>query len=457
LRYKGLKTERDVDLLIEWMLEPVVGSKVNCNFEGHVAPRKFVYDVLLDRVQNFIVWANRGGSKSYLSGLVTWARSSFKPRMETTILGGSFEQSEKSYKAMSDFWRATKVEDRWLESEPMRSGTKWVNGSIVSVLTASTKSARGPHPQALIMDEIDEMEEDVYVAALSQPQSKYGIKASLGKLSTNHRIGGMMDIAVEKAKETGSPVYKWCIWECLKPCLDYKCSTCKLTKYCPGEQMKKADGYYEVEDLIAKFYDLSEATLQTEWFCNKRGRSDLVYGSQYDEKIHSGPGVPSFNPSKRAHVSVDWGGTLPFSVGVWQKFEKQWVRVDEVYMPNTTNKRLLKECKKKAWWKNVKEGVADPNRPDLISEWSDEHVSLYKAKTDVDVGIESVRDCLAPVLGDPKILINSKCKYWIMEAGSYAEKNGKPVKAFDHAMDDTRYFVMKYIKPRIHAGVRSLS
>jgi len=70
-RQKGLKTEEDIEDLINWLGEPKFSKKVICRTEGHVAPFTFVRDVLLDRVQNFIVWANRGGSKSYLFGLVT--------------------------------------------------------------------------------------------------------------------------------------------------------------------------------------------------------------------------------------------------------------------------------------------------------------------------------------------------------------------------------------------------
>jgi len=458
-RRRGLKNDMDVYLLTKiGLVDPIIGTRKNCNADDHTAPFSFVADVLLNRVQNYIVWANRAGSKSYLAGLITWVRSSFLSKMETSILGGSLEQSEKSYKAMGDFWKTTDMIDEYLVGEPIRMRTVWKNGSVASVLTASQKSVRGPHPQSLIQDEIDEMDEDVYMAALSQPQSKHGIPASLGRLSTNHKLGGVMDTALEKALESGTSIYKWCIWECLESCKDYSCSTCKLGTYCPGQHMKKADGYYPISDFIQKLYELSEISLQVEWFCVKVGRDDLVYGAQYDEELHSPMSLPGVNLELPVYLSIDWGGTNPFSVGVWQNVKGLgWVRADEIYQGHTTNQRLLNKLKELPWWKNVKEGVADPSRPDLIQEWKDAKVHVYKARNDIEPGIEAMRNALAPVLGNPRIFINRKCKAWRTEVKAYYEKNGTPVDELNHAMDETRYFVMRHIAKKKQVRIRRLT
>lgn len=411
------------------------------------------------KVWDFIVWANRSGSKSFLGGLATWVKSSFTPRLETVILGGSFEQSQKSYKAMNDFWDSDVLAEEYLDDAPSMSKTVWRNKSIVSVLTASQKSVRGPHSQRLLMDEIDEMDEDVYKAALSIPLSKHGLRSSIGKLSTNHNIGGVMDTALEKAKDSGVKIYKWCIWECMESCRDYRCSTCPLSKYCPGKHMKEADGYYKISDFVQKMNELSEMNLQVEWFCEKVGRDDLVYGAQYDEYRNSPVTLPGYDENKRVVLSIDWGGTNPFSIGVWQFFKEleAWVRVDEFYEGNTTTQRVLKKIRKKPWFGNIKEAVADPSGADQIKQFRDAGIDVLKAFTDVETGIESTRDALAPALGNPKIYVNRICRNWRREVNSYFEKKGKPVKENDHAMDETRYFVTRYVKTKREARVRSLT
>jgi len=451
----GLKTDADVAGYLTWLREPVIGTKVNCGQPDHVSPFRFVSDILTRRVLDFLVWANRSGSKSYLAALIVWSLSSFVRRMETTVLGGSGEQSSRVYRAMNSFWSLTNLGNDYLASEPTRRLTEWKNGSRVAVLLASQRSVRGPHPNFLLMDEIDEMAPDIYTAALSQPQSKFGIPAAIGKLSTNHKAAGVMDVAIASAARTKTPVYKWCIWECLESCRDFHCSTCPLTAICPGEQMKQADGYYKMADFIEKLSELSQAVLTLEWLCLKVGRTDLIYGAEFDEAVHCGPGVPGFARDLPALISLDWGGVHPFSLGVWQYFAElpAWVRVDEIYQAGITNTRLIDIARKQAWWVNIRGGVADPSRADLIGEWAEAGVKLDPADNAVDAGIDTVRNALKPVIGNPLFYANAKCKGWRTEIQTYIERNGRPVKANDHAMDETRYFARwKLLTKRARRG-----
>ncbi len=605
LRKGKIRTDEDVAKLIAWLREPRIGKAVNCRNQDHTPPFRLVADVLSGRVLDYIAWANRSGGKTYLAGLIAWVSSGFTSGLETTILGGSFEQSGKVYEAMNGLWGMTGLQDLYLLTDPTKKKTKWKNGSYVSVLTASTKSTRGPHPHRLILDEVDEMNEDVYRAALSQPMAKKGIKAGLGKLSTNHKFGGMMDQAVENARAAGIPIYKWCvtggtlvrtdrgeipiqemdgtervltldgyrkidfvgetgknqvlriktngnrelqctsdhliftkkgwkpagelrqgdeifghlpkkprnraldfnrdrasgfksrggeiivldrireiekevfpvpvfdltikdgpphffaagilvhncIWEVMASCRDLNCSTCKLSPWCPGKHMKESQGYYGPEDFIQKLENLNEHSLQVEWFCNKIGRDDLVYGSQFEEEIHAGMGIPDFDPNRKAYISLDWGGTDPFSLGLWQEFDIGWVRVDEIYLQNSTNTVLINQAKKRPWWGNISEGVADPSRPDLIKEWRAEGIILTGANNEIDAGIETVRNCLQPILGPPRFYVNRhRCRSWLAEIKGYLQKNGHPIDRNNHAMDETRYFCMWKISRPLRRG-----
>lgn len=448
LRMNGITTDADVVNLLTWLEEPVISTRCNCGKPDHQPPFRFLSDVLTGRVTDFLVWASRAGSKSYLAGLLTWVNSSAFSNLETVILGGSLKQSEKAFIAMNSFWSNSGLQDEFLLGEPTQSMTRWANGSQVSILAASPKAVRGPHPQRLILDEIDEMASDLYQASLSQPISKRGLKSGVGKLSTNHRYGGVMDEAVEQAMTRGTAFYKWCVWDVLEPCRDYSCSTCKLLSFCPGMRMKSADGYYKIEDFVQKLYDLSLLTLQVEWFCDKIGRSDLVYGTEFDEELHCPPNLPSLDLNRGVFLSIDWGGEV-FSVGLWQFFEDWgWVRVAELYRRNTTNERLLEEASHAEWWPNVQAAVADPARDDLIRSWKDKGIPIIGAKNDIQPGLEAVRAALRPVLGRPRFYVNRLCKDWRREVMSYRQKNGKPVDKDNHSQDETRYFTMWQIAAR---------
>lgn len=243
-----------------------------------------------------------------------------------------------------------------------------------------------------------------------------------------------------------------CIWECIESCRDYRCSTCELSGLCPGTAMKEADGYYKITDFVAKLKTLSYSMLARDWLCIKVGMGDTVYEQEWDEKLHI-VSVPLMD--KPVVLSVDFGGVDPFSIGVWQEApaelggKETWIRVAELYMrsdeESVTNQRVIERAKKAPWWKRVKEIIPDNSRPDLIQEWREAlpnaTMTVIDKKT-VDEGIERVKSALKPVIGIPRILVNRICMHFREEIMMYAVKNGKPIDAYNHSMDETRYFAL---------------
>lgn len=455
-----LRTDEDVALFTAALGAPILGTKVNCEQKDHTSPFRVVADVITGRVEDYIAWANRSGSKTYsIGGFCTWYKSSILNRFQTTILGGSEAQSKLSYEAMNDFFRLTETEKTLLKPPGLKkTSADWLNGSSVSILTASTKSVRGPHTQCLLLDEVDEMDEEVYESALSIPQEKYDIPSSLGMFSTNHNVEGLMDKAVQHAEENDIKVYKYCVWECLESCKDYECSTCKLSRWCPGKQMKQADGYYKIRDFIKKLGRISEDMLSRDWFCLKIGHGDTVYLNEYKKDLHL-VSIPLRDAP--VELSLDWGGADPFSAGVWQKIadtheygEDSWVRVAELYLPSVDksvhNGIFIKEARKKPWWKYIRVVVCDSSRPDLIQQWKealpDSVKFVLSDKKSIDDGIEVVKSVLAPADGPPHIYINRTCRDWIREVKMYRRKKITDtdwiiVDKNNHAMDETRYWV----------------
>ncbi len=428
----------------------VVGTKCLCGNPDHTPQFRAVSDVLRDVALYYVIWACRSGSKTFLfGGLNAWVKSCSKPRYETKILGGSRDQSLLSYQAMKLFRDETDPMNSRLIRDIMQSRAEFVNKSEVSILTASRTSVRGPHPQALLLDEVDEIDEQIYQDALSQPMSKFGHKAVLGMFSTNHNVMGQMDRALANAKERGHSIYRYCIFECLASCRDFSCSTCKLSELCPGEQMKEADGYYGVEDFIQKLNTLSYSMLSRDWLCIKVGLGDTVYEQEWDERLQL---ISISLRQVPVVLSVDFGGVAPFSVGVWQEAPDElggkgtWVRVTELYMQSaeesTTNAQVIARAKKAPWAKLVHEIIPDNSRPDSIQEWREAfpHAKITIVTKDVDGMIERVKSALKPVLGAPKMLINRICLHFRQEILMYKVKNDKPVDANNHTMDDTGYF-----------------
>lgn len=452
-----MATDQDVTEFLAALQVAVVGTKHICRQPDHQAQFRAVSDILRGVALYYVVWACRSGSKTFLfGGLDTWVKSCSRKRYETKILGGSKDQSLLSYEAMKLFRDETDPLNSRLRRDIMQSKAEFINKSQVSILTASRTSVRGPHPQCLKLDEVDEIDGQIYEDALSQPTSKFGHSASLGMFSTNHNVSGQMDKAIANALDRGHSVFKYCIWECLESCRDYECSTCPLEAICPGEQMKEADGYYKIEDFINKLHTLSWSMLNRDWLCIKTGLGDTVYEQEWNEDIHL---VSVSLMDKPVVLSLDWGGVDPFSAGVWQEAPRElgegaWIRITELYMQSseesTTNARFIARAKTMPWWSKVKEVIPDNSRPDLIQEWREalpDHVKFtVEDKKTIDEGVECVKAALAPVLGPPKIYVNRICMHFRQEISMYAVKDGKIVDKFNHTMDETRYFVKAKLK-----------
>lgn len=436
----GINTVGELVLFLRNVLDVRIPNSRMCNNKSHSHPFQLFSDMFFSKVNDAVGLANRSGGKSFNAGILTFLKSIW-PGSSTRILGGSVDQSDKSYQAFADCWEISELGPELLKTDVQIKKTKLKNKAEVEILTASLKSVRGPHQPNLILDEVEEMEEKIYNASLSQPQSKGKMKASTLRLSTRHRAGGLMSRVIDTYKEKHLVLYIWCIWEVLESCKDYSCSRCPLLSICPGKQMKNATGYYTVEDLIKKMYQLDEESLESEWFCEKPSRKGLVY-KKFDEDIHKID--CDFNSSLPLALSIDWGGIDPFVVLVWQKIAGRGdVIVDEVYQGNTDNQAIIQICKSKPWWDYAQGQPAycDPARQDLIGEWRTAGVNATGMRSTLD-DINLVRAKIAPMRGEPTLFVNRKCKMVIWEANHYRiDKDGHPIDKNNHTWDPIRYYI----------------
>lgn len=123
---------------------------------------------------------------------------------EVTILGGSGEQST----------RVLEYLQKWSSAEDnVQRRTKYSSGGQVTALMASTKSARGPHPQRMRLDEVDEMDLPILDAAMGQPMASRIIAKQTVMSSTHHYADAAFTEVLKRASENGWPVYEWCYKE----------------------------------------------------------------------------------------------------------------------------------------------------------------------------------------------------------------------------------------------------
>jgi hypothetical protein len=195
--------------------------------EHHEAPFTAFADAYFAR-NTVTVWkASRGfGGKSMLLALLGLCESVFLGA-KVNILGGSGEQSERVLNYINGeempeaFWNAPDAPKHLIvggsDSEVADNARgvtkkmiKLTNGGYLKALMASSRSVRGPHPQRLRLDEVDEMDLSIFDSALGQPMKRFGIEEQVVASSTHHYANGTMTEILKRSIEKGWKTYEWC-------------------------------------------------------------------------------------------------------------------------------------------------------------------------------------------------------------------------------------------------------
>ena len=172
--------------------------------------------------------------------------------------------------------------------------------------------------------------------------------------------------------------------------------------------------------------------------------SGLVYPMFSEERCVAQP--PAW--CQEYYLSCDYGTVNPFSLGLWGLRDGVWYRIAEFYHDSRatgrqmTDEEYYRQLEILAGNRAVIGVVADPSAASFL-ECIRRHGRFrpIPGKNDVVPGIARVADALQK----GRIKIGPRCRDAIREFGSYRWDDGaredKPVKEFDHAMDEIRYFV----------------
>jgi len=188
---------------------------------NHCSPFEAFADAFFAR-NSLAVWkASRAfGGKSFLLAILAMSEA-VALGASVNLLGGSGEQSQRVHKYMTGedpnakgkFWEYPQAPRNLLKTDPLKRETNLTNGGYIKALMASQTSVRGPHPQRLRLDEVDEMKQSIYDSAMGQTMGTEGIPAQTVASSTHQHSDGVMTEAIRFASERGFPVYEWCYKE----------------------------------------------------------------------------------------------------------------------------------------------------------------------------------------------------------------------------------------------------
>ena len=310
-----------------------------CNY--HKSPLDIMWDAYTDQ-HDFMVWlASRGAGKTLNVAILNYLETVFKPNCEIKCLGGSLEQSKLMVKYAKEIWSKPLVPKHMLIGAVTGTSYQLTNGSSISALASSGTSARGAHPQRLRLDEIDEMDREIYDAAMGQPVERHGIPSHVFCISTMQHAGGLMSqVMGEAIGREGSQVYETCILDVTEP---YGFTSKKEMEKRKSRTTKKM---WETE------YLLQRPTLQ---------------GSVFDyESVETSyrrtQGVLAQFRNWKIEFGIDWGHTmsvLSFFACSENKFA--WIKSYEYEYWEL-------ESKCKDMWKKINEMCATEGYTDMLSK-----------------------------------------------------------------------------------------
>lgn len=252
--------------------------------DEHESPLDALWDAYADE-SDFAIWhAMRGSGKTQLLAVLSWLESVFKTNCGTTILGGSLEQSQRGVAYLNQLWDLPHVPGHILDGEPMGMGYKLKNGSWVRALAASSKSVRGPHPQRLRLDEVDEMAPTIFDAALGQPMAKGGIPANIVASSTLQYAHGMMADLIDNRHDRGANLYRWCV-----------------------EEVREPRGFWRNEEIAQKYRQVTKAMWDSEYLLKRPTLKGSIYDFELVEKAWERGRKKKWDERIPTEAGIDWG------------------------------------------------------------------------------------------------------------------------------------------------------
>jgi hypothetical protein len=349
--------------------------------------------------------------------------------------------------------------DELLAGPVLKGKCRFSNGSGVEVLTQSAASVRGQHIQKLRCDEVELFDEDVFSAAKFITQSKAEIAAGMEMISTMHRPYGLMQRIVSSAKQSETPVFKWCMWEVIERCTDRGCSQCPLSDDCQGKA-KNVDGYLKIDDCISAMRRASRAGWEAEMLCKRPSKENVVFDG-FDPDVHV-KGI-DYNANLPLYRAIDFGYVNPF-VCLWiQVDEEGVVRVIDEYVRNRATVEVnAKQVKKRTpggeervaatFCDPAGKGVNDVTGTGSIRELRDVGIITRYRKSRILEGLELIRRAIRVGDGSSRLVISARCQrlieamrcYHYPEGGKAASELPFKDGLYDHPIDALRYFFVNY-------------
>lgn len=452
--------------------------------QGHDAPFDYVSAAFFGPAPgespDLVVWANRGGGKTFLGAVATALDLLFKPGIQVRLLAGSVEQAQKMYAHLRALFERPALETH-VDGKITEKRLRLSNGSAAEILAQSQASVRGTRVQKIRCDEVELFDPDIWDAVqLATRSAQCGpaqVRGAIEALSTMHRPHGLMARLVEEgAANRRRRLFKWGVVDVLGPCgPEHVCQTCALHPECMGrakERSPGACGHMSVEDAVTMKKRVSLSVWNSEMLGLRPQRSDCVFETfsagahvveeepRLDEPGEAERGAKGPPPALLV-AAMDFGFRAP-TVILWGVLRDGVLTiVDEHVRRNIVFKdhvaTLLEHPRGRPSFTAI-----DPAGRQVNGHTGTSSASMLKDAglrprwriMSIHEGLELVRARLTPADGSPpRLRIHRRCVELIRAMETYHYDAGKPESLVpekdgpDHAVDALRYLVSVLDRP----------
>lgn len=425
---------------------------------GHQSPFDYLRHAFFDDAgpRDCVVWACRGGGKTFYAALATALDLMFKPGVEVRALGGSLEQSRRMHHHLRQLFDTPPLAPL-LDGRPTDRRLTLINGSAVEVLAQSHTSVRGSRPQVLRCDEAELFDPDIWQAAQLTTRSKQCgdvfVRGAVEALSTHHAPSGLMARLIS---DDTRAQFRWGVTDILERCpADRPCAACPLEPECAGAA-KAGQGHLSIDDAVTLKSRTDEATWHAEMLCNSPRRTDSVY-PEFD------PGVHVFDADPHPHDGLTWIGGMDF--GLRHPTAILIACVDEEGVVRIVDERIragallgehIRSIREARWPTPAWIGVdpaghqrSDQTGVSPITVLRKHGLTIRARRAPVELGLGLVRAGLRPASGSPTLFIHERCAGLVRALTEYrVGPDGSPRKdGHDHAADALRYLILNLQRP----------
>ncbi len=419
-----------------------------------------------------VVWAPRGGGKTFYAALATLLDLLFKPTIEIKIIAGSLEQGQRMHEHLRKLLEHPHMRDLTQSDDPLSPSRRarltdrriiLRNNSRCDILAQSHTSVRGARPQKLRCDEAELFDPDIWQAAQlvtrsAQCGSTY-VRGAVEALSTMHEPHGLMSDLIT---DPNRRLFRWSLVDTLERCAPERpCDPCPLLPEC-AQRAKRAAGHIPIDDAITLKSRVDEQTWNAEMLCLRPTRSDAVL-PEFDHDTHITPFDPPQDPTHWHWLAgMDFGFRAP-TVILWAALDTSGVLriIDERTEAGVVTQDHARAITQSNWptpqWIGVDPAGAQRSEQtghSAITVLRQHALTIRWRRSTINEGLRAIRTRLRPATGPPTLFIHPRCTNLIESIDSYRYPKNKPEATtpikdgqHDHAIDALRYLIINLDNP----------